>query len=103
MALKKASSGIKGKPPVDDITKLIDQREQTHGDFRLVAEVSQRLKCVLRDYELWQSLRPIQQEALEAICGKIGRILAGDADFADHWLDCSGYAMLVVKELGQRR
>ena len=40
-----------------------------------------------------------QLEALEMICHKIARIVAGDPDFADHWRDIAGYATLVANEL----
>ena len=33
------------------------------------------------------------------IAHKIGRILAGDPNHIDHWLDIAGYATLVAKEL----
>ena len=33
-------------------------------------------------------------EALEMIAHKIARILSGDADYADNWVDIAGYAQL---------
>jgi hypothetical protein len=38
------------------------------------------------------------REALEIDAHKIGRILAGDPDFRDHWLDRAGYATLIARE-----
>ena len=32
-------------------------------------------------------------------CQNLGRILAGDPNFHDHWLDISGYAKLVADRL----
>jgi len=40
-----------------------------------------------------------QQEALDMICHKIGRILNGDPDYADNWHDIAGYAQLVADRL----
>jgi len=39
-----------------------------------------------------------QIEALEMICVKMARILAGDPDHADHWDDIAGYARLVARD-----
>jgi hypothetical protein len=40
-----------------------------------------------------------QQEALDMICHKIGRIINGDPDYADSWHDIAGYAQLVADRL----
>jgi hypothetical protein len=40
-----------------------------------------------------------QWEALEMIAHKIGRIVNGDPDYADSWIDIAGYAKLVADEL----
>jgi hypothetical protein len=44
-------------------------------------------------------LAPDQQEALDMIFAKIGRIINGDADYADSWIDIAGYAKLVADRL----
>jgi hypothetical protein len=40
-----------------------------------------------------------QLEALEMICHKIGRIVNGDPNYADSWIDIAGYAKLVADRL----
>jgi hypothetical protein len=40
-------------------------------------------------------------EALDMICHKIGRIINGDANYHDNWLDIAGYSMLVADRLQQ--
>jgi hypothetical protein len=40
-----------------------------------------------------------QQEALDMICHKIGRIVNGDPNYADSWVDIAGYATLVADRL----
>lgn len=42
---------------------------------------------------------PDQQEALDMIAHKLGRILNGDPDYADSWADIAGYARLVADRL----
>jgi hypothetical protein len=47
-------------------------------------------------------LSAVQKEALDMICSKISRILSGNPDFPDHWLDIEGYARLVNNDLPTR-
>jgi Domain of unknown function (DUF6378) len=82
---------------------LLDERGKTHGDYEVTARIIQELKRIIA---LWgmdadgnDKLTASQRESLDMIANKIGRILAGDPNHADHWLDCSGYAMLIVREL----
>lgn len=82
---------------------ILSERQKTHGDFRDHARITYRLKQVLRDEAeiMGKQLSPVQSEALEMVCHKIGRIFAGNPDFIDHWDDIVGYATLVAKDLRQ--
>jgi hypothetical protein len=82
-----------------DVRSLIQERKRTHGDYKEMAEVSQRLTKVICEFEGADKLSNSQLTALFMIFHKIGRILAGNPNFADHWLDISGYARLVADEL----
>lgn len=73
---------------------ILQEREKTHGDFAVNAAVSQGLKNVLRASLGWGNLDDRQKEAVDMICCKLGRIMSGDARFADHWVDLAGYAQL---------
>jgi hypothetical protein len=44
-------------------------------------------------------LAPDQREALAMIANKLGRILNGDPNYADSWMDIAGYAKLVADRL----
>lgn len=77
--------------------ELLDERNQTHGSFIVNSRVSQGLKDVVRNEPGYSKLKPIHREALDHIFGKIGRILAGQAGYNDHWDDISGYGKLPVK------
>ena len=49
-------------------------------------------------------MQPDQKEALFMIAHKIGRIINGDPDYADSWIDIAGYAKLVGDRLnGEER
>jgi hypothetical protein len=82
--------------PVD---ALIDEREKTHGPYKVKAKIIQDLKCAMELSNGWDNLNDAQRESLHMIAHKIGRILAGDPNVADHWDDIAGYARLVSKTL----
>lgn len=81
---------------MDNIKDVLEERSKTHGDFAFNAIISQALKNVIRLYGR-DTLQFDDQmkEALEVICGKIARIIAGDPYFSDHWRDIAGYATLI--------
>ena len=79
-----------------DIGDLIKTRSETHGSFDTNSHVSQAIKSTLREWDGWERLSVRQREALDHICGKLGRIMAGDPDHADHWIDIAGYAQLAA-------
>lgn len=82
-----------------DIKSILAERQTTHGDFSDNARVAQDLKLIV-DAEP-ANLSDVQREALHMICHKIARILAGDPNYDDVWLDISGYAQLVVDRIKQ--
>lgn len=74
---------------------LLAERATTHGDYGNHARITQNLKVTL--YSHYTDKHTVAaREALEMIAHKIGRILAGDPDFRDHWDDIAGYAKLVA-------
>ncbi len=78
---------------------LIAERSRTHGDFRSTAWVAQTLRDVFRHEIGWENKSPVVREVLDAIALKLARILSGDADCEDHWVDIIGYAELVLIEI----
>lgn len=81
------------------LAATLTARQKTHGDFKVHAAITQRLKAVMETTEGWVKLSPSQKETLHMNAHKIGRILAGNPDFPDHWHDIAGYAKLVEDEL----
>lgn len=77
--------------------ELLAERDSTHGSFIVNSRVGQSLKEVLHIEPGWEHLPDIHKEALDFICSKIGRIMAGQYDFNDHWDDIAGYAQLPKK------
>jgi hypothetical protein len=92
-----------------DITATLKERGKRYGPFTGHARITQQLKNVIRlhttgkfvyvngERELF--LSDDQQEALDMICHKIGRIVNGDPNYADSWHDIAGYAQLVADRL----
>jgi hypothetical protein len=105
LAALASESPVLAKPPVanaDPITPVLEQRGKRYGDWDVQAKFSQRLKDVLRSGPNWSGLYGMaseQCEALDMICVKISRILCGDPDHKDSWVDIEGYARLVSRRL----
>lgn len=76
---------------------LVD-RKKTHGRFDNYANLTQALKEEVEAHSE-KPLSRVQQEALDLIFGKIARIITGNPNEVDHWLDIAGYATLVVKHI----
>lgn len=87
----------------DDTDALLAEREKTHGDFTVHADVTQYIKDLLRFQPNWQKLTPAMKESLDMIGHKIGRIMAGNATHNDHWDDIAGYARLVSLRITEER
>jgi len=78
------------------MAQILAERGRTHGDFERHAEITQRIKFVMTGSYNWNCMSYCQREALDMIAHKIGRILAGDPSYKDHWVDIAGYAQLVA-------
>lgn len=91
-------------PPMPEVDATLDARAVDYGKFIEGAEVMQMLKRVVqaalnnRD----KTLAHDQAESLDMIIHKIGRIINGNPDVVDHWLDIAGYAQLVADRLNGR-
>ena len=81
---------------------IIAERAKTHGDYSVTASIAQSLKRQMRAAVGWHKFSAIQQDASEAIQGKLARALSGDPNAIDHWRDITGYAQLVVDDLEGR-
>ena len=85
-----------------DIASTLQERGNRYGVFAEHANITQRLKMVMYDTPKFSELESDQIEALDMIAHKIGRILNGDPNYADSWVDIAGYAKLVADRLEKR-
>lgn len=79
------------------VESTLKERGSRYGTFSGHSDVTQALKHVitLNLRRRNKDLPAYQQEALDMICHKIGRIVNGDNNYADSWHDIAGYAQLV--------
>ncbi len=101
----KPSNKVMPPPVLDklntDVDATLAERGKRYGTFKGHAEITIGLKkfiaaaLFLREKKLDSD----QQEALDMICHKIGRIVNGDHNYADSWIDIAGYAKLVADRL----
>lgn len=83
-----------------DIESTLAERGGRYGKFKDHAGISQHLKAVMQAQDGWSRLHADQREALEMVAHKIARILNGDPNYADSWIDIAGYSKLVADRLG---
>lgn len=96
-------SSLKRRPALEiagsSAQSVIESREATHGDYNKQALFAQRLKGLMHQENNWPNTTPAMRESLDMIAVKISRILTGNPDEPDHWLDIAGYATLVHNTL----
>lgn len=81
-----------------NIEEILKERGKTHGDFSQQSALSQGFKELMRQ-STRVGLYPHQKEALDMIVHKLSRILSGNPNEPDHWVDIAGYSTLVANEL----
>jgi coproporphyrinogen III oxidase len=90
-----------GKGRTPSVDALLAERELTYGSFSGQAQIAQELKYVAYNFarDRGTTLIATQNEALDMIFHKIARILNGNPDYVDNWIDIAGYAKLVADDL----
>lgn len=79
---------------MDETQDTLHAKEASHGPYRDQARFSQLLKGIVHKHKNWNGIPGEQKEAIDVILMKVSRIIAGNHDEPDHYLDISGYAML---------
>jgi hypothetical protein len=84
-----------------DVDAVLDSRAKDYGKFIEGAEIMQMLKRLVHNYikDRGTPLAFDQREAIDMIIHKLGRIINGNPDKVDHWVDIAGYATLVADRL----
>jgi hypothetical protein len=91
-------------PPVPDVNATLDARAENYGKFKDGAALMQAIKRSMAEHAARhnKAFADDQWEALEMIVHKIGRIVNGNPDVVDHWVDIAGYATLIADRLQGR-
>ena len=82
-----------------DINNILDERGNRYGDFSSNATTTQLIKQAINLGDTANKLAFYQRESLEMIAHNISRIVNGDANYMDSWIDIVGYAQLVIDKL----
>ena len=92
---------VEGAKDAQEVDAILDTRASNYGSFLGLSQVTQRLKAVAHNFagQNNKTFAPDQAEALDLIFTKIGRILNGDPNHVDSWIDIAGYATLVADRL----
>lgn len=88
----------RNEPEIDEV---LTERHNNYGSFYDLARVAQEFKNITHIHLIHANkhLEADQHEALELIFTKIARIVNGNADNVDSWVDIAGYAKLVADRL----
>jgi len=88
-------------PKKEGVDTILDDRGTNYGTFLSLSQVTQRLKAVAHQFagQHNKTFDADQAEALDMIFTKVGRILNGDSNHIDSWIDIAGYATLVADRL----
>lgn len=82
-----------------DVRTTLTQRSQVYGNFADQARVEQNIKRAFAASPNWSKLPDDTKSALEMIATKISRVLKGDPEHVDNFVDLAGYATLVADRM----
>jgi len=84
-----------------DVDGILNDRAKDYGKFKDGAALMQGIKRLLAEHARVHDklFADDQWEAIEMIVHKMGRILNGNPDKVDNWVDIAGYATLVADRL----
>ena len=81
------------------LATVLSERGSRYGTLMSNATISQGLKEILHNSSNWGAMPSDMREALDMIVHKISRIVEGDFNYDDSWVDISGYSTLIVERL----
>lgn len=82
-----------------DAEVLLQERGSKHGDFTHGAQFTQDVMDIFARQANWRLLEAFQKEGIHMIVHKMQRVMVGQFDYDDHWLDIEGYARCVRERL----
>ncbi len=91
----------KAEPEASGVGKVLDARAEQYGSFMQSSDTVIRIKSIMHNAVARNEvhLYPDQLQALDMIATKISRIVHGNPNHLDSWIDIAGYATLVADRL----
>ena len=80
---------------MDNIKQVIEERGSNYGQFKDHAHLSQELKGCMQRHAEYKYLSTEMRESLEMIQHKVARVINGNQNHLDSWIDIQGYAKLI--------
>lgn len=84
---------------MSDLENTLKERGAQYGTLMENGLISQLLKEVMHNAKQWGKLDPDQKEAFDMIASKISRLLTGNPNHVDGYVDIAGYATLVANRI----
>jgi hypothetical protein len=81
------------------VEETLKERGARYGTFMENALIGQKLKEVVRANPKWRHLASDQKQMIDVIFDKVSRLITGDPDYTDNYLDIEGYARLVRERI----
>jgi len=81
-----------------EVKDILEQRQETHGEFSEGAKFAQVYKAALRQTNGWNQLSYSKKESMDMVIHKLARICVGDFKWLDSWYDVIGYSQLIVNQ-----
>ena len=85
-----------------NLQAITDERGAEYGDFTHQGIIAQDLKEYMREQDGWKRLKSHQKESLDMIMHKVSRILNGNPENRDSWVDIAGYAQISAERILDR-
>ena len=92
---------VEGAKNAQEIDAILGKRGEQYGSFMHSADTVVRIKGIMHNVLARNAvhLYPDQLQALDMIATKISRIVHGNPNHLDSWIDIAGYAQLVADRL----
>jgi hypothetical protein len=92
---------VEGAKNAQEIDAILGKRGEQYGSFMQSADTVVRIKSIMHNAVARNNvhLYPDQLQALDMIATKISRIVHGNPNHLDSWIDIAGYATLVADRI----
>ena len=76
------------------VEATLAERGKSYGEFRDGAKIAMDMFAIVTAAPSYAAMTADKQYAAFMVCAKLARLLNGDPEHRDSWLDIAGYAQL---------